>query len=167
MKQPPRTLALALLSAALLTLPGCITALTTASVASIASITAATATTAEKGFGAWAGSQFIYVDETNLTPMRWAILSAFDRLELDVYKDSHDEKNNIYRWKVREADGDYIAKIKLESLTPRMTVVTINVGLFGNKPAGTLIASRIRDKLNQIKESQNHDITQDPPDLEH
>ncbi|QDU72240.1 DUF3568 domain-containing protein [Mucisphaera calidilacus] len=163
---PPalRTLLPALLAAILLPLAGC--TVTAVSAASVASIAAATATTAEKGFGAWAGSKFTYVDEADLTDMRWATESAIDRLQLNISKQSFDEKKATYRWKVRDADNDHLAKIKLKPLTPRMMVVTIDVGLFGNKPAGTLLASRIRDKLNQIKHAEGEEITNAPPSLQ-
>ncbi|WP_428386803.1 DUF3568 family protein [Mucisphaera sp.] len=121
---------------------GCIAAgaLTAASIASIAG---ASLTAADKGFAYWRGSKLHYIDESDITTMRWAVENTFERLDLGVKKTKHRPEEETYYWVVVDQEGDEIAEITLTPITSRMIRVTLDVGFFGDKPSARLVADRI------------------------
>ncbi|MEQ9459687.1 MAG: DUF3568 family protein [Phycisphaeraceae bacterium] len=129
---------------------GCIAA---AAAVPVFSIAAASMSTADKGYGFWKGSKLRYVDETNMAAMRWAVEKTIDRLGLTIDKYKQDEDKPYYRWVLHHDEGDELATITLERVSRRMMAVTIDVGMFGDKASGRLIASRMQTYLNEYSQA--------------
>ena len=133
-----------------LSLNGCVAAATGAAVG----IASASLSAADKGFAYYRAGTLRYVDESSFTSMRWAIEKMADQLELVIHKTKQSEPDERPQWMIwwfHNSDGDEIAEVELEPFTPKMMSVKIKMGLFGDKAAGQLLASRIKDHLDEHK----------------
>lgn len=119
---------------------------------------------ASAGYGVWNGSKFRYVDEASIPEMEQAIERTIERLALTVSKTRFKEDDGVIEWKkwrLKDDEGS-LASLRILRMTPRMTIVEINVGPFGDRGAGRLVADRVKQELESIRAEQDAVMSIDP-----
>lgn len=135
------------ITAAMLSLPGCVAAVPVVSAAT------AGAAAGQAGFSFWRSGMLVYVDEGSLDEMNEAVALTLDRflLTVDDTRDEVDDGVLQHRWWSIRTDRGHLVTIKVEPLTPAMIEVEINAGPFGNRAAAELLADRFKAELDALQ----------------
>lgn len=109
----------------------------------------------EKGYSFWSSGRLYYVDEGTTDEMTVAVRRMIDRLELTI----HDEREKFdgdefesRAWSLRTQRG-HLLWLTIEPLTPVLTAVELDAGVFGNEAAAQLVAQRVKDELDAIQKA--------------
>lgn len=121
-----------------------------------APVLGASLTAGDRGYAFWQSGTLKYVDEAGFEEMSRAVEATNERLALALINTSEttsrDGDVTLRRWKLR-SDRGKAATITIRKITARMVGVSIDVGLFGNRPAARLYADRLRTELESIRDA--------------
>lgn len=150
-----RSIHLLLLVSSVATLQACI-----AAVPAVSAISAGAAA-GEKGYSFWRSGRLYYVDEGSVEDMTQAVDRMVNRLGLTV-----GDRRDVLKagqlgerqWVIR-TDHGHLLRLEIHPLTRSLVGVELDTGAFGNNAAAQLVAQRIKEELQSVRDRNAADIT--------